>query len=130
MTLSDELSAVVRAHLADRPGASWRALARDLGVAGLLVPERYGGAGCGPAEAAAVAEELGRVLSPHPFLQSAVMAVGALMAEGTDDDARGRLADRLRRRVHRRARRPVPLRLAAAQGKAAARRQTVAGRRR
>ncbi|NUP83131.1 MAG: acyl-CoA/acyl-ACP dehydrogenase [Nonomuraea sp.] len=94
VTLSDELSAVVRAYLADRPEASWRAFARDVGVAGLLVPERYGGAGCGPAEAAAVGEELGRVLSPHPFLQSAVMAVGALMADG-DDDARERLLPEL-----------------------------------
>ncbi|SDL88953.1 acyl-CoA dehydrogenase [Nonomuraea jiangxiensis] len=85
MTLADELRAVVRAHLADRPGASWRELARDLGVAGLLVPEEYGGTGCGPAEAAAVAEELGRVLSPHPFLQSAVMAVAAARAGGAGD---------------------------------------------
>ncbi|MGW2158688.1 acyl-CoA dehydrogenase family protein [Nonomuraea sp. NPDC001699] len=94
MTLSDELGAVVRAYLADRPDATWQAFARDVGVAGLLVPERYGGAGCGPREAAAVAEELGRALSPHPFLQSAVMAVGALMADG-DGAARARLLPEL-----------------------------------
>ncbi|MGW4406017.1 acyl-CoA dehydrogenase family protein [Nonomuraea sp. NPDC004702] len=94
MTLSDELGAVVRAYLADRPDATWQAFARDVGAAGLLVPERYGGAGCGPAEAAAVAEELGRALSPHPFLQSAVLAVGALMADG-DEDARARLLPEL-----------------------------------
>ena len=80
MALPDELRAVVRAYLADRPGASWQAFARDVGIAGLLVPEEYGGAGCGPAETAAVAEELGRALSPHPFLQSAVMAVEAIKA--------------------------------------------------
>ncbi|MGW0809391.1 acyl-CoA dehydrogenase family protein [Nonomuraea sp. NPDC002799] len=83
MALADELRAVVRAHLGDRPGASWREFARDVGIAGLLVPEEHGGAGCGPAEMAAVAEELGRALSPHPFLQSAVMAVEALMNVGT-----------------------------------------------
>ncbi|GGT31250.1 acyl-CoA dehydrogenase family protein [Nonomuraea spiralis] len=94
MTLSEELGAVVRAYLSDRPEATWRAFARDVGVAGLLVPERYGGAGCGPAETAAVAEELGRALSPHPFLQSAVMAVAALMADG-DDEARARLLPEL-----------------------------------
>ncbi|RSM96534.1 acyl-CoA dehydrogenase [Nonomuraea sp. WAC 01424] len=94
MTLSEELGAVVRAYLADRPEATWQAFARDVGVAGLLVPERYGGAGCGPAETAAVAEELGRALSPHPFLQSAVMAVAALMADG-DDEARARLLPEL-----------------------------------
>ncbi|MEV4368920.1 acyl-CoA dehydrogenase family protein [Nonomuraea sp. NPDC049637] len=94
MTLSDELGAVVRAYLADRPDATWQAFARDVGAAGLLVPDRYGGAGCGPAEAAAVAEELGRALSPHPFLQSAVLAVGALMADG-DEEARARLLPEL-----------------------------------
>ncbi|MFF4197444.1 acyl-CoA dehydrogenase family protein [Nonomuraea sp. NPDC001831] len=94
MTLSDELGAVVRAYLADRPDATWQAFARDVGGAGLLVPDRYGGAGCGPAEAAAVAEELGRALSPHPFLQSAVLAVGALMADG-DEEARARLLPEL-----------------------------------
>ncbi|MFI7462671.1 acyl-CoA dehydrogenase family protein [Nonomuraea sp. NPDC049646] len=94
MTLSDELGAVVRAYLADRPDATWQAFARDVGAAGLLVPEEYGGAGCGPAEAAAVAEELGRALSPHPFLQSAVLAVGALMADG-DEEARARLLPEL-----------------------------------
>ncbi|GAA3138072.1 acyl-CoA dehydrogenase family protein [Nonomuraea salmonea] len=78
MALADDLRAAVRDHLADRPGASWQECARELGLAGLMVPERYGGAGCGPLEMAAVAEELGRVLSPHPFLQSAVMAVAAL----------------------------------------------------
>ncbi|MEU6712659.1 acyl-CoA dehydrogenase family protein [Nonomuraea sp. NPDC046802] len=82
MALPDELSAVVRAYLADRPEAPWPEFADDVGIAGLLVPEEHGGAGCGPAEMAAVAEELGRALSPHPFLQSAVMAVEALKADG------------------------------------------------
>ncbi|WP_433439491.1 acyl-CoA dehydrogenase family protein [Nonomuraea sp. CA-141351] len=80
MALPDELGAVVRDYLADRPGAPWQMFARDVGIAGLLVPEEHGGAGCGPAEMAAVAEELGRALSPHPFLQTAVMAVEALKA--------------------------------------------------
>ncbi|MBN6053195.1 acyl-CoA/acyl-ACP dehydrogenase [Nonomuraea sp. RK-328] len=73
---------MVRSYLADRPGASWGMFAGELGVAGLAVPEEYGGAGCGPAEVAAVAEELGRALSPHPFLQTAVLAVEAVKAGG------------------------------------------------
>ncbi|MGP3957164.1 acyl-CoA dehydrogenase family protein [Nonomuraea sp. 3N208] len=85
MSLPDELRAVVRDYLAGRPGASWEEFARDVGIAGLLAPEEHGGAGCGPAEMAAVAEELGRVLSPHPFLQSAVMAVEAAAACGASD---------------------------------------------
>ncbi|MFD0479334.1 acyl-CoA dehydrogenase family protein [Nonomuraea thailandensis] len=83
--LADELRAAVRDYLAGRPGASWREFARDVGIAGLLVPEKHGGTGCGPVEMAAVAEELGRVLSPHPFLQSAVMAVEAAAACGADE---------------------------------------------
>ncbi|MFC5825602.1 acyl-CoA dehydrogenase family protein [Nonomuraea insulae] len=85
MALADDLRAVVRDYLADRPGASWQAFARDVGIAGLLVPEKYGGAGCGPVELAAVAEELGRVLSPQPFLQTAVMAVEAALACGAGE---------------------------------------------
>ncbi|GAA3692647.1 acyl-CoA dehydrogenase family protein [Nonomuraea antimicrobica] len=68
-----------------------------MGIAGLLVPEEYGGAGCGPAELAAVAEELGRALSPHPFLQTAVMAVEALRpcarGDGAGDGAGAVLAE-------------------------------------
>ncbi|AQZ65841.1 acyl-CoA dehydrogenase [[Actinomadura] parvosata subsp. kistnae] len=85
VALADELRAAVRAYLAGRPDASWQDFARDVGIAGLLVPEKHGGAGCGAAEMAAVAEELGRVLSPHPFLQSAVMAASAASACGADE---------------------------------------------
>ncbi|MFG1964306.1 acyl-CoA dehydrogenase family protein [Nonomuraea sp. NPDC049028] len=90
MTVTDELRSVVRAYLADRPAAPWAAFARELDTAGLAVPEEYGGAGCGPAEIAVVAVELGRTLSPYPFLQSAVLAVEALKAGG-DEAAMGRL---------------------------------------
>ncbi|TDE55863.1 acyl-CoA dehydrogenase [Nonomuraea mesophila] len=82
MGLPDELRDAVRAYLAGRAGAPWQECARDLGIAGLLVPEEHGGAGCGPAEMAAVAGELGRALCPYPFLQSAVMAVAAARAAG------------------------------------------------
>ncbi|MEV0202573.1 acyl-CoA dehydrogenase family protein [Nonomuraea sp. NPDC050691] len=90
MTVTDELRDVVRSYLTDRPGASWGMFAGELGVAGLAVPEEHGGAGCGPAEVAAVAEELGRTLSPHPFLQTAVLAVEAVKAGG-DAEAMARL---------------------------------------
>ncbi|MBB6344692.1 alkylation response protein AidB-like acyl-CoA dehydrogenase [Nonomuraea muscovyensis] len=90
MTVTDELRDVVRSFLSGRPGAPWAAFAGELGVAGLAVPEEYGGAGCGAREVAAVAEELGRTLSPHPFLQTAVLAVEALRAGG-DEAAMARL---------------------------------------
>ncbi|MFI6790236.1 acyl-CoA dehydrogenase family protein [Nonomuraea sp. NPDC050383] len=90
MTVTDELRHVVRSYLSGRPGTPWQAFAGELGVAGLAVPEEYGGAGGGPAEVAAVAEELGRALSPYPFLQTAVLAVEAVKAGG-DEEAMARL---------------------------------------
>ena len=51
-------------------------------MAGLAVPEEYGGAGAGPVETHVVAEELGRQLVPAPFLGSAVLAAQALLATG------------------------------------------------
>jgi len=68
----------------------WRRLCGEVGVAGLAVPERYGGAGAGPAETGVVMEELGRDLTCSPMLGSAVLATEALLASG-DDVACGRL---------------------------------------
>jgi alkylation response protein AidB-like acyl-CoA dehydrogenase len=63
--------------------ALWPALARDLGVAGLAVPEAAGGHGASWREVAVVAEELGRSVAATPFLGSAVLATAAAMcAEG------------------------------------------------
>jgi alkylation response protein AidB-like acyl-CoA dehydrogenase len=60
----------------------WRALAAELGAAGLLVPEWLGGAGAGAREAAVVMEEIGRAVAPVPFLSSAVLATVALLHTG------------------------------------------------
>jgi alkylation response protein AidB-like acyl-CoA dehydrogenase len=54
---------------------TWERLARELGLPALAVPERYGGAGAGPAEVAIAVEELGRVLLPSPYLSTAVVAL-------------------------------------------------------
>ena len=62
----------------------WRRLCREIGVAGLAIPERYGGAGAGPVETCIVLEELGRGLVPSPLLGSAVLAGQALLASGDD----------------------------------------------
>ncbi len=66
-------------------GAAWGRLCREVGVAGLAIPERYGGAGGGAAEVGVVMEELGRGLTPSPMLGSAVLAAQALL--GTGDEA-------------------------------------------
>jgi alkylation response protein AidB-like acyl-CoA dehydrogenase len=60
--------------------ALWHALAADLGCGGLLIPESAGGAGASYREAAVVAEETGRAVTPVPYLGSAVVATAALIA--------------------------------------------------
>jgi alkylation response protein AidB-like acyl-CoA dehydrogenase len=57
----------------------WKAVAVELGLAGLLVPEELDGAGASAREAAVVLEELGRAAAPVPFLTSAVVATTALL---------------------------------------------------
>ncbi|MBS0644111.1 MAG: acyl-CoA/acyl-ACP dehydrogenase [Proteobacteria bacterium] len=51
----------------------WRGAA-DLGLHGLVVPERFGGAGLGVLDAAIAAEALGNAAAPLPYLGSVVMA--------------------------------------------------------
>ncbi|MFC4069138.1 acyl-CoA dehydrogenase family protein [Actinoplanes subglobosus] len=90
----DELEALreaVRGLLDGQTAAPgmWGRLCKEIGVAGLTVPEELGGSGAGLTEAAVVLEELGRVLSPAPMLGT-VLAVHTLL--GLDDDeARERL---------------------------------------
>jgi alkylation response protein AidB-like acyl-CoA dehydrogenase len=62
--------------------ALWRRLCGEIGVAGLAIPQRYGGAGAGPVETHIVMEELGRGLTCSPLLGSAVLAAQALLASG------------------------------------------------
>ncbi len=59
---------------------SWARLSGELGLTGLAVPERYGGAGAGLAEVAVAVEETGRVLLPAPYLSTAL--AGAVLSEG------------------------------------------------
>jgi len=58
----------------------WQAVAVELGCAGLLIPERDGGAGASYREAASAAEALGAAVAPVPFLGSAVVATAALLS--------------------------------------------------
>lgn len=57
--------------------ALWKQLA-ELGLTGILIPEAQGGAGLGQVEANLVLEEIGRNLTPSPFLTTSVTAVRAL----------------------------------------------------
>ncbi|MFB7270890.1 acyl-CoA dehydrogenase family protein [Streptomyces sp. NPDC056244] len=92
----DDLRAAVRSLLTDRadvPAALvraeygnpydpelWTSLTAGIGASGLLVPEKLGGQGAGPREAAVVLEELGRSVTAVPYLTSSVMATETLLA--------------------------------------------------
>ncbi|GHE40516.1 acyl-CoA dehydrogenase [Streptosporangium violaceochromogenes] len=93
----DELRQVLRAFFArcqpSEPPAEhtppldrgpWLRMARELGVQGLLVPERWGGAGATLAEVGLVFEEAGRALHPFPLLSTIGLATPALLASGNE----------------------------------------------
>ncbi len=61
----------------------WRAFG-EMGFAGVVIPEEYGGSGLGAVEAGVVAEALGRTLTPSPFMGSSVLAVTVLKG-GSDE---------------------------------------------
>ena len=67
--------------------ALWKQMA-ELGLTGILVEEADGGLGMGHVEAGIVLEEIGRNLTPSPFLTSSVMAATAL--GGASSDLKGR----------------------------------------
>lgn len=95
LTDRDDLpAALVRAETGDPYDARlWTSLAAGIGAAGLLVPERLGGPGASHREAAVVLEELGRRVTPAPYLTSSVVATETLLACDTrSTDVAGLLA--------------------------------------
>jgi len=73
-------AAQVRAVVGADPGFDrglWDQMV-ELGWTSIHVPERFGGAGCGYGDLAVVLHELGRAITPSPFLASAVLASSAL----------------------------------------------------
>ncbi len=101
----DELRQVVRGFLSERSPSRevrrlmeagdsrddevWALIAGQLGLTGIAVPERYGGAGYGPVELGIVLEEMGRALLVAPYFATVVLAGQALAASG-DEDAMAR----------------------------------------
>ena len=86
--ISDKAPVSHLRHLRDSKDATgfsrelWKSFA-EMGFAGLLVPEQFGGSGLGCVEAGIVMEEIGRTLMPSPFLSTAVLAVSALSRGGS-----------------------------------------------
>jgi alkylation response protein AidB-like acyl-CoA dehydrogenase len=56
----------------------WSQMAAQVGLPGLVIAERFGGAGLGFVELAIVMEEMGRALLCAPYLSTAVLATQAL----------------------------------------------------
>lgn len=78
---------LVRETMETEPGFAvslWQELA-ELGMLGIHIPEEYGGAGFTMEELGLVMEELGRALTPIPFLSTVVLGAGALMQAGSED---------------------------------------------
>ncbi|MBZ5737635.1 acyl-CoA dehydrogenase family protein [Nocardioides mangrovi] len=76
-----------RQTVADDPGFSeklWSQLA-EMGILGLPFAEEHGGMGAGAVEVGIVAQELGRVIAPEPFLTTVVLAGGLVAAAGSDE---------------------------------------------
>lgn len=74
-----------RRTTAEDPGFSeklWSQLA-EMGILGLPFEEEYGGMGAGAVEVGIVAQELGRVIAPEPFLTTVVLAGGLVAAAGS-----------------------------------------------
>ncbi|MFE5816623.1 acyl-CoA dehydrogenase family protein [Streptomyces sp. NPDC056479] len=77
-----ELRTAVDAPTGHDP-ALWTALAEQLGLPGLALPETYGGVGCSATELALACEETGRVLAPLPLFPTCVLAAPLIAALGT-----------------------------------------------
>jgi alkylation response protein AidB-like acyl-CoA dehydrogenase len=83
---SDEQA--VREHMATDAGwdrGVWSQMAEEMGLAGLIVPEAYGGAGVGYVELLIVMEEMGRALLCSPFLGTAVLSTNAILESATEE---------------------------------------------
>ncbi len=104
-TEHDELRRVVRGFLSERSPSSevrrlmeagdsrddqvWALLADQLGLTGIAVPERFGGAGYGPVELGIVLEEMGAALLVAPYFATVALA-GQVLAASGDEDAMAR----------------------------------------
>jgi alkylation response protein AidB-like acyl-CoA dehydrogenase len=66
------------------PDGLWKQIC-ELGLAGMLIPEEYGGSQQSLLDAAIVYEEFGRAMAPTPHFESAVLSARSLLAAGSDE---------------------------------------------
>jgi len=79
-----------REHESTETGFSldlWQKMA-TLGWLGLPFPEEFGGYGMGVVDLVCLTKELGRVLCPSPYIPTVVLAGGAILAAGNEDQKR------------------------------------------
>ncbi len=83
-----------RQTVGEDPGFDEKQWARmaEMGILGLPFAESDGGVGAGPVEIGIVAQELGRVIAPEPFLTCVVLAGGLVSAAGTTEQRQELLA--------------------------------------
>lgn len=77
----------VRAAMASQTGIdrdAWSQACAELGLAGIRIPEQYGGAAFGYVELGIAIEETGRHLFCAPFFTSVVFAAEAILAAATE----------------------------------------------
>jgi alkylation response protein AidB-like acyl-CoA dehydrogenase len=56
-----------------------------MGWQGMAIPESYGGSGFSYLELGILMEEMGRALTPAPFLSSVILGAGSLLLAGSDE---------------------------------------------
>jgi len=66
------------------PDGLWKQIG-ELGLAGILIPEAYGGSAQSLLDAALVYEEFGRALAPTPHFVSCVLSARILLAAGSEE---------------------------------------------
>jgi len=66
---------------------AWREMA-GLGMVGMAIPERYGGAGLGWTELGLLLEESGRTLAATPLMSTVVLGASAVLLGGTETQRR------------------------------------------
>jgi len=64
--------------------AVWRQMTEQMGLAGLAIPEKYGGSGFSYVELIVVFEEMGRALLCSPYFSSVALSANLLLASGDE----------------------------------------------
>lgn len=77
--------ALYNAPAAGHDASLWQRVSREQGWCGTAIPEAYGGLGLGYVELCAIAEELGRALTPIPFGSTVYQFAEALLLAGSED---------------------------------------------